>query len=121
MLILCSSRQPTVNVDMENISPALLAALRDLIGTHGKYHGQDYELIEVLEHEPAVVLLDCSSKHSIQNDMHGEAHRITNKTHTVSILSETSNTLHPVLEEFFSVPILSRLQSHFSEINLEPR
>lgn len=96
---------------MREIPPQLLIALRKHIGTLGKYHGQDYELIEVLEHEPAVVLRDCNPTYVIQNDMHGEAHRIVSAAHTVPILSEVSATLHPVLADFFPRQIVSQLNA----------
>ncbi len=96
---------------MVKLSQQLLSALRDQIGTRGKYQGRDYELIEVIEHEPAVVLRDCGAKHVIQNDMHGEAHRFVQETHTVAVFSEASDKLHPVLEEFFLPPIFSKLSA----------
>jgi hypothetical protein len=105
---------------MQELPQKLLSVLRDQIGTHGQYNGHDFELIEILEQEPAVVLRDCSDQHTIQNDMHGEAHRIVAKTHTVPLFSEVSYKLHPVIEEFFSPHILSVLQSHIPLKNSEP-
>jgi hypothetical protein len=94
-----------------HVPPALLDALRDRIGTRGLYNGQEFELIEVLEHDPAVVLRDCGAAHTIQPDMHGEAHRMVNKTHTVPIASEVERGLHPVLKSFFPPETQRTLES----------
>ncbi|MBN1377981.1 MAG: hypothetical protein JXA04_01965 [Gammaproteobacteria bacterium] len=99
---------------MQDISQKLLSALRNQIGALGRYNGQDFELIEVLEHEPALVLRECGKSHTIQDDLHGEAHRIVSKTHTVSIFSEVSDKLHPVLEEFFPPQTLTVLHSYIA-------
>lgn len=96
---------------MDTRSTELVAALRNQIGTHGRHEGREFELIEVLEHEPAVVLRDCGERCSIQNDMHGEAHRMVHTTHTVPVLSEVSASLHPVLTDFFPEAIVNALNS----------
>ncbi len=96
---------------MKKRTKRLLSALREQIGTRGKYHGKEFEIIEVIEHEPAVVLRDCGAKHIIQSDMYGEAHRMVNETHTVAVFSDVDDKLHPVLEEFFPPQTYSKLQS----------
>ena len=95
---------------MQKLEPNLLAVLRDQIGCRGNHQNQEYELIEVLEHDNALVLLDCSNANTIQSDMHGEAHRIVSKTHTVPIFSEVGAGFHPVLTEFFANDLLAALQ-----------
>lgn len=102
---------------MQTIEPKLLATLRRQIGSRGLYQNQEYELIEVLEHDNALVLRDCSKAHTIQSDMHGEAHRMVAKTHTVPIFSDVDAGLHPVIKEFFSqqqLPELEQLASSHS-------
>lgn len=94
---------------MTDLPTELLDILHDLIGTRGCYQNNEYEFIEVLEHGPALVLLDCSDDHAIQNDMHGEARRLVTKTHTVPLLSEVQHDLHPVLKDFFEPPQIERL------------
>lgn len=94
---------------MTDLPTELLDILHDLIGTRGFYQNSEYELIEILEHGPALVLRDCSEAHAIQNDMHGDAHRLVTKTHTVPLFSEVSHDLHPVLKEFFEPPQVDRL------------
>lgn len=98
---------------MSKLTPQLLAALRDLIGTQGSYSNKTFEIIEVLEHDEALVLSDCDeSAQSIQPDMHGEAHRKVHKTHTVPIFSELGDVFHPVLQEFFSPDIIDKLSEY---------
>ena len=96
---------------MSETSKELLTILHDLIGTRGMYHEKEYELIEILEHGPSLVLRDCSANHEIQSDMHGEARRLVTKTHTIPLLSELGKTLHPVLKDFFDESIGSRLDN----------
>lgn len=96
---------------MQELKPDLLLLLREQIGCRGLYNNQEYELIEVLEHDAALVLRDCSTAHTIQSDMHGEAHRMVSKTHTVPLFSEIDENLHPVLKDFFSATLVEQLQA----------
>ncbi len=92
-------------------SAELLAVLRLLIGTHGHYQGHEYELIEVLEQGPLLVLRSCEHEQVIQADMHGEAHRLADKTYSIPLMSTVEETLHPVLKDFFSDEICMQLES----------
>ena len=94
---------------MQNLDPKLLDTLRSQIGYCGSYNNQEFELIEVLEHDAALVLRDCSHAHHIQTDMHGEARRMVSNTHTVPIFSEVEKALHPVLKEYFSAETVTEL------------
>lgn len=58
--------------------------LRRLIGGRARYHSELYEIIEVLEDEPALVLQNCEHK-MIQADQHGEAHRRVPETVTLKL------------------------------------
>ncbi|GIX22759.1 MAG: hypothetical protein KatS3mg121_1542 [Gammaproteobacteria bacterium] len=78
-------------------SAAFFEALRACIGTRGRFDGREIELIEVIEHDPAVVFADGSGAQTIQDDQHGEAHRIVPRTYTVPLFSELGG-LHPALE-----------------------
>jgi len=59
--------------------------LRNLIGTRARYQGSLFEIIEVLEDGPALVLQDCDKHTIIQADQHGEAHRRVPQTMTLPI------------------------------------
>ncbi len=59
--------------------------LRKLIGGRARFHGVLYEIIEVLEDGPSLVLQDCEDHTTIQADQHGEAHRRVPQTITLSI------------------------------------
>ena len=77
----------------------MINQLHQFIGNEITYMGNRCQLIEILQDQPAFVLM-CMEQHmSIQGDMHGNAHRMVNKTYTISCLSETHNDLHPVAKE----------------------
>lgn len=59
--------------------------LRNLIGVRARYQGALFEIIEVLEDGPSLVLQDCERHTTIQADQHGEAHRRVPVTMTLSI------------------------------------
>jgi len=59
--------------------------LRNLIGRQVLYHGVRYEIIEVLEEGPSLVLEDCEDHKTIQADQHGEAHRRVPQTVTLIV------------------------------------
>lgn len=59
--------------------------LHSLIGTHARYQGALYEVIEILDDGPSVVLQDCEHHTTIQADQHGEAHRRVPETLTLHI------------------------------------
>ncbi len=67
--------------------------LRDLIGTRARYQGGVYEVIEVLEDGPALVLQNCDEHTTIQADQHGEAHRRVPETTTLPISLTTSGDI----------------------------
>ena len=59
--------------------------LRRHIGTYARHENTVYEIIEVLEDEPALVLQDCEEHTTIQADQHGEAHRRVPQIRTITI------------------------------------
>ncbi len=61
--------------------------LRDAIGQRVRFHNVVYEIIEILEDGPALVLQDCEQHTSIQPDQHGEAHRRVPQTLTLPVLT----------------------------------
>ncbi len=65
--------------------PLHMAYLRGLIGKQARYHGRVYEIIEVLDDVPSLVLRDCSHHTIIQADQHGEAHRRVPPTLTLPV------------------------------------
>jgi len=66
--------------------------LRRLIGARARYHGRVYEILEVIEDEPALVLQD-ESHSTIQADQHGEAHRRVPATVTVKLPLSTGGAV----------------------------
>lgn len=72
------SDQPADDRDLRN------SRLRRLIGARARYYGRIYEILEVIESEPALVLQD-ESHSTIQADQHGEAHRRVPITITIRL------------------------------------
>ena len=62
-----------------------IAQMRTFIGRRAHYHGRLYEIIEVLEDVPSLVLRECGAHTTIQADQHGEAHRRVPPTLTLAI------------------------------------
>lgn len=62
----------------------IIKTLRSHIGHYARHKHIIYEVIEVLEETPALVLQDCEHT-SIQADQHGEAHRRVPRIRTITI------------------------------------
>ena len=62
-----------------------IAQMRTFIGRRARYQGRLYEIIEVLEDVPSLVLRECGTHTTIQADQHGEAHRRVPPTLTLPI------------------------------------
>jgi hypothetical protein len=71
--------------------------LRDLIGLKVRHQGSQWEIIEVLEDGPTLVLRDCERHTVIQADQHGEAHRRVPTTTTIPLFDRDGNALNPAL------------------------
>ena len=63
----------------------IINRLRQHIGRFARHQETVYEVIEVLEDTPALVLQDCEQHTTIQADQHGEAHRRVPETRTIYI------------------------------------
>jgi hypothetical protein len=71
--------------------------LRDLIGLKVRHQGSQWEIIEVLEDGPTLVLRDCEMHTVIQADQHGEAHRRVPNTTTIPLFDRDGSELNPAL------------------------
>lgn len=71
--------------------------LRELIGLKVRHQGSQWEIIEILEDGPALVLRDCEMHTVIQADQHGEAHRRVPSTITIPLFDQDGNELNPAL------------------------
>ncbi len=71
--------------------------LRDLIGARVRHQGSHWEIIEILEDGPALVLQDVDMHTVIQADQHGEAHRRVPSTIAIPIFTRERTELNPVL------------------------
>ena len=80
------------------ITPALhlsMEKLRCLIGQRVDHAGGHYEIVEVLEDGPSLILQPCDRHTVIQPDQHGEAHRRVLPAITIPVLSHDRNELSP--------------------------
>ena len=69
--------------------------LRGLIGLKVIYQNQPWEIIEILEDGPALVLQDSQMHQVIQPDQFGEAHRRVPPTVTIPVFTLDKTELHP--------------------------
>jgi hypothetical protein len=67
--------------------------LRRLLGGRARYHDEVFEIIEVLEDGPALVLQHIGSQTTIQADQHGDAHRRVPKTVTLHLPTTSEGTI----------------------------
>lgn len=70
-----------------------LTDLREMIGTRVRFESQYWEIVEVLEDGPAIILQDYNQHTIIQADQHGEAHRHVPSTRTVPIFASDGESL----------------------------
>lgn len=90
---------------------ATLTLLEALIGRRVAYQGIDYRIIEVLREGPAVVVSPLLGADVIQSDQFGGAKRRVPQTHTLPLLSEVENDLHPVLRDMLDDEDVQRLRA----------
>lgn len=76
--------------------------LRGMIGLRVRYRGGRYQVIEVLDDGPALVLTDLNGG-AVQNNLQGQAHRLAPHTECVPVLTTGRDALHP---EFLALELL---------------
>ena len=69
--------------------------LHGLIGLRVIFQSQPWEIIEILEDGPALVLQDSQRHTVIQPDQYGEAHRRAPSTVTIPVFTLDKTELHP--------------------------
>ena len=70
-----------------------LTQLRGMIGTRVSHHGEDCEVVEVLEDGPSLVLLPLHRELTIQPNQFGEAPRRTRPSYTIPVLTRERDAL----------------------------
>lgn len=94
--------------------------LHELIGMRGHYSGEEYQLVEIIDHTevchkekgPAIVLKPAQANTVIQDSMFGEARRNVEPTFTICALSELKQSeLHPSFAEFVGPEIKRMLEA----------
>lgn len=63
----------------------IITTLRQYLDCYVLHQNRRFEVIEVLEEKPALVLQDCERRTTIQADQHGEAHRRVPQIVTITI------------------------------------
>ena len=79
---------------MSHIIEISIEQLRGLIGVRLYYRKQLYQVIEVLEDGPSIVIQHLQEL-SIQHNQHGEAQRKAPLTCTIPVLSADKKSIHP--------------------------
>jgi len=73
-----------------------LEQLRGMIGVAVRYGEGTWEVIEVLEDGPSLVLRDVTAHTRLQHDQYGDpGRRRVVRTETVPVVDETGCALHP--------------------------
>lgn len=78
---------------MSHMIEISIEQLRGLIGIRLYHKNQLYQVIEVLEDGPSIVIQHLQEL-SIQNNQHGEAQRKTPLTHTIPVLTADRKSIH---------------------------
>lgn len=80
-----------------------LGQLRGMIGLRVRYQDAEWQVIEVLEDGPALVLEDTEDSRVPQADQYGEAFRWVPHRITVTVLDRDHRELHP---DFLALDLL---------------
>jgi hypothetical protein len=80
-----------------------LSQLRGMIGLRVRYEGQIWQVIEVLEDGPSLVLEAVEQARVLQADQYGEKFRWVPQQVTVAVLAPERTELHP---DFLSLDLV---------------
>lgn len=83
-------------------APLPIAELRQLIGQRARYAGNIWQIIEVLENEPTVILV-CSAADILQADQYGELWRHVPSSLSIAVYN-ADRTINP---EFANLEIIT--------------
>ncbi len=73
-----------------------LQQLRKLIGQQVVHQGVCCQIIEILEHEPALVLQATGPREGIQDNQFGDPHRRVAEVYTIPLFDpQSSGEIHP--------------------------
>ncbi len=89
-------------VVMPNINLSL-KQLRTLIGIKVIHSGEQYQIIEVIESDPGLILQNCTDKKLIQENQFGDPTRRAPKNITIQVLTKDRKELHP---QFLALDLL---------------
>lgn len=75
--------------------------LRGLIGTQVRFSDMNWEVIEIIEHGPELVLqsLSTDSDRHIQSNQYGDAHRKVPRTLSIPVIDPISGGFHALFVE----------------------
>jgi len=72
-----------------------LEQLRTLIGIRVIHSGEQYQIIEVIESTPGLILQNCTNEKLIQENQFGDPTRRVPKNITIQVLTKDKKELHP--------------------------
>ncbi|MCP5419281.1 MAG: hypothetical protein H6969_02135 [Gammaproteobacteria bacterium] len=73
--------------------------LRKLLGQPLIFQGLPYQVLDVIEEGPALVLRDARARKTIQANQHGEPSRWVPHTVTVAVLNDRRDDWNPALAD----------------------
>ena len=76
-----------------HLANRLKTCLQRMIGARARYQDETYQVIEVLEDGPAIVLQQLGDHTTIQADQHGDAHRRVARTLTLHLAVSSEGEL----------------------------
>ena len=83
---------PNINLSQIDLS---LEQLRTLIGIRVIHSGELYQIIEVIESDPGLILQHCTNEKLIQENQFGDPTRRVTKSITIQVLTKDRTELHP--------------------------
>jgi hypothetical protein len=78
---------PNINLSLEQ--------LRTLIGIRVMHSGEQYQIIEIIESEPGLILQICNDEKPIQENQFGDPTRRAPKNVTIQVLTKDKTEIHP--------------------------
>ncbi len=78
---------PNINLSLEQ--------LRTLIGIRVMHSGEQYQIIEVIESDPGLILQICNDEKLIQKNQFGDPTRRAPKNVTIQVLTKDKTEIHP--------------------------
>ena len=84
-----------------------LEQLRQMVGTCVLHQGNQWQVVEVLEDGPELVLMNLCHNRVVQQDQYGDGYRRVLEHTTIRVLTEDKLELHP---DFLALDLAEKQQ-----------